>query len=172
MIFKRVGARLRAQDWLAIVIELGIVVLGVFIGTWVANWNQQRIEVAQMRHMLRNMKEELGPSMQRLEDFEHYFAITRRYAVTAFAGWRGDPAVSDRDFVVAAYQASQIRLLAVDVQSWSQSVGVDRVPSIEDKALRQVVSALMSFDYTAFISMPPGPAAKDHAITLARKLGA
>ena len=64
MIFKRVGARLRAQDWLAIVIELGIVVLGVFIGTWVANWNQQRIEVAQTRHMLRNMKEELGPSMQ------------------------------------------------------------------------------------------------------------
>ncbi len=122
--------------------------------------------------MLRNMKEELGPSMQGLEDFEHYFAITRRYAVTAFAGWRGDPAVSDRDFVVAAYQASQIRLLAVNVQSWSQSVGVDRVPSIEDKALRQVVSALMSIDYTAFISMPPGPAAKDHAITLARKLGA
>ncbi len=39
MIYKRVGARLRAQDWLAIVIELGIVVLGVFIGTWVANWN-------------------------------------------------------------------------------------------------------------------------------------
>ena len=38
MIYKRVAARLRAQDWLAITIELGIVVLGVFIGTWVANW--------------------------------------------------------------------------------------------------------------------------------------
>ena len=147
MIFKRAVAKLRAQDWMAIVIEFGIVVAGVFVGIWVANWNQQRIEVAQTRHMLRNMREELGPSMQLMEDFQNYFAITRRYAVTAFAGWRGDPAVSDRDFVIAAYQASQIRLLAVNGQSWSQALGVDRVPTIEDKALRQVVSQLLSFDY-------------------------
>ena len=42
MIFRRAVAKLRAQDWSAIVIELGIVILGVFIGTWVANWNQER----------------------------------------------------------------------------------------------------------------------------------
>lgn len=149
MIYKRAVAKLRAQDWFAIIVEFAIVVAGVFVGTWVANWNQQRIEVAQTRHMLRNMKEELGPTMRLIDDFQLYFAITRRYAVTAFAGWRGDPTVSDRDFVVAAYQASQIRLLGLNVQSWSQSLGVDRVPTIEDKALRQVVSALMSVDYTS-----------------------
>ena len=32
MIYKRVAARLQAQDWLAITIELTIVVVGVFIG--------------------------------------------------------------------------------------------------------------------------------------------
>ena len=32
MIYKRVAARLRAQDWAAITIELGIVIVGVFIG--------------------------------------------------------------------------------------------------------------------------------------------
>ena len=64
MIFKRAVAKLSAQDWAAIAIEFAIVVAGVFVGTWVANWNQQRIEVEQTRHMLRNMKEELGPSMQ------------------------------------------------------------------------------------------------------------
>ena len=39
MIFKRAVAKLRAQDWAAIAIELGIVVLGVFIGVQAANWN-------------------------------------------------------------------------------------------------------------------------------------
>lgn len=42
MIYKRVAARLRAQDWVAITIELAIVVVGVFVGTWVADWNQAR----------------------------------------------------------------------------------------------------------------------------------
>ena len=44
MIYKRVGARLKAQDWLAIAIELIIVVAGVFIGMQVSNWNADRIE--------------------------------------------------------------------------------------------------------------------------------
>ena len=44
MIYKRVAARLKAQDWVAIMIELGIVILGVYIGTWVANRNQQSAE--------------------------------------------------------------------------------------------------------------------------------
>jgi hypothetical protein len=39
MIFKRAVARLRAQDCVAITIELAIVVIGVFLGTQVANWN-------------------------------------------------------------------------------------------------------------------------------------
>ena len=36
MIYKRFAANLRAQNWFAIAIELAIVVIGVFIGTWVA----------------------------------------------------------------------------------------------------------------------------------------
>ena len=44
MIFKRFAANLRAQNWFAIGIELTIVIVGVFVGTLVANWNQERIE--------------------------------------------------------------------------------------------------------------------------------
>ena len=44
MIFKRAVAKLRAQDGVAISVELSIVILGVFIGTWVADWNQRQSE--------------------------------------------------------------------------------------------------------------------------------
>ena len=37
-----------------------------------------------------------------------YFTVARNYAQVALAGWAGDPKVTDRDFVVAAYEASQI----------------------------------------------------------------
>ena len=49
MIYKRFVANLRAQNWFAIGVELAIVVVGVFIGTWVANWNQARCRTARKR---------------------------------------------------------------------------------------------------------------------------
>ena len=59
MIFKRFAANLRAQNWSAILIELGIVILGVFIGTLVANANQQRLEGAEAGYRLKQLKPEL-----------------------------------------------------------------------------------------------------------------
>jgi len=56
-----------------------------------------------------------------------YYAVTRRYGDTAFAGWRKDPHVSDRDFVIAAYQSSQKLISGLNNASWSQIFGGDRL---------------------------------------------
>lgn len=44
MIQRRLGERLKQQDWVAVTIELILVVVGVFLGIQVANWNDQRKE--------------------------------------------------------------------------------------------------------------------------------
>jgi hypothetical protein len=44
MLMRRIVVNLRQQHWMAIGIDLAIVVLGVFIGIQVANWNEARIE--------------------------------------------------------------------------------------------------------------------------------
>lgn len=114
MIFKRAVAKLRAQDWAAITIELAIVIVGVFIGTWVANWNQQRAEAHEATKLILQLK----PQLQRIAALEagekDYYRITRRYAETALAGWANDPRTNDRDFVIGAYQASQVAGLSYD----------------------------------------------------------
>ena len=46
MILRRVVQRLKQQEWTAVVIEIAIVVLGVFIGIQVSNWNDDRKEQA------------------------------------------------------------------------------------------------------------------------------
>ncbi|MEP7315133.1 MAG: hypothetical protein ABI667_00385 [Sphingomicrobium sp.] len=108
MIFKGFAANLRAQNWSAIAIELMIVIVGVFIGTQVSNWNQQRLEDLETQHRLEQLKPELQRIRIRADFMRNYYATTRRYAEIAFAGWAGDPKVSDNDFVIAAYQASQL----------------------------------------------------------------
>ena len=150
MIYKRVAARLRAQDWLAITIELAIVVVGVFIGTQVSNWNAARIETRETQRMLAQLK----PNLQSLTDYYDsarlYYATTRRYATTAFAGWRGDRGVSDRDFVIAAYQASQVLGLGTNGSTWATVLGADQLRRIDDLVIRNDLSFLMSADYTQF----------------------
>ena len=148
MIYKRFAANLRAQNWFAIAIELAIVVVGVFIGTWVANWNQQRADQAETRRMIA----QLDPSLRFLQGYfdgiRTYYGVTRGYATTAEAGWAGDPKVSDSQFVVAAYQASQIAGIGTNGSAFASVLGADRLRDIEDVELRTDLSTLMSSDYT------------------------
>ena len=87
-------AGLRAQDWIAITIELAIVVVGVFIGIQVANWNEERIERHETQRMLTRLKPELRNPLDFYASARTYYATTRTYATTAFAGWRSDPEVA------------------------------------------------------------------------------
>lgn len=144
MIFKRMIADLRAQNWLAIAIELGIVIIGVFIGTQVSNWNAERLERAETVRMLRGLQHELRGFVD--DDVGAYFATTRNYADTAFAGWRRDPAVDDRAFVIAAYQASQTNYSGRNIGSWAQIFGSDRLRRVDDQMLRNELTVLMTFD--------------------------
>ena len=147
MIFKRAVAKLRAQDWTAIGIELAIVILGVFIGTWVANWNQGR----QAQNETRQMLLQLQPELQQLEAFSksarQYYSTTGHYADTALAGWRNDPAVSDAQFVIAAYQASQVYGFNNNGASWALVFGANELRNIPDAQARQALTRLMTFDY-------------------------
>ena len=145
MIFKRAVAKLRAQDWSAILIELAIVILGVFIGTLVANANQQRLEGKETQHRLDQLKPELRRIRARADIVRAYYVTTRHYAETAFAGWSGDPKVNDNEFVIAAYQASQIKGMASTSSSWATIVGADQLRNIDDMAIREPMIRLMTY---------------------------
>jgi len=147
MIFKRAAARVRAQDWAAVAVELLIVILGVFIGTWVANSNQDRVERRETQQMLRDLKPELTSDIQNFAALRNYYRVTRHYGDTAFAGWAGDPRVSDRDFVIAAYQASPNTFTGLNNSSWAQIFGSERLRDVDNAGIREDLGALMTTDY-------------------------
>ena len=147
MIYKRVAARLRAQDWMAISIEIVIVIIGVFVGTWVANWNERRAEKRDIDQLLVQMRPELARMRVAGRVRLNYYSTTRRFAETALAGWARDPKVSNRDFVVAAYQASQITGMPSDSPLVTTVLGGDQVRKIDDPALRAALLRVINFSY-------------------------
>jgi hypothetical protein len=101
MILHSVAEALRRQNWAAIAIELVIVVIGVFVGTQVANWNQARVERAATNRMLVQFAPELQAQIGFFDSARSYYATARRFADEALAAWGGDRRISDERFVIA-----------------------------------------------------------------------
>jgi len=59
MIFRRIKAHIEKENWFAVGIDLCIVVVGVFIGTQVANWNEARSENERIATQLASFRSEL-----------------------------------------------------------------------------------------------------------------
>ena len=147
MIYKRFAANLRAQNWFAIGIEFAIVVAGVFVGTQVSNWNQERIEQRETERMLANLKPELEGQLKYFADVRAYYGVTRKYAEQALAAWSGSSSVGDREFVIAAYQASQITGLGTNAENWALTFGGDQLRNINDPQVRRNLEVILSSDY-------------------------
>ena len=60
MLLRRIKVSLKHQDWLAVIIDFLIVVIGVFIGMQVANWNELRqLRTAELQ-VYQNLKEQIS----------------------------------------------------------------------------------------------------------------
>lgn len=139
---------LRASlDWQKMIGETIIVVVGVFLGIQASNWNDERLERAETSQVLRGLKPELTSMIENFRSLYAYYETTRAYGTTAFAGWRNDSTISDRDFVIAAYQASQNSWTGINGGSWSAIFGSDRLRNLEDQELREELAALMTTDF-------------------------
>ena len=147
MFLRRIVDHLKAQNWTAIGLDLSIVIIGVFIGTQVSNWNQERIQKRETAKLLLELEPALGSFTDFFDAAKIYYATTGSYTDRAFAGWRADPAISDEEFVVSAYQASQIYTWGLNGENWASIFGSDQLRDIEDAEVRQGLTTLMTISY-------------------------
>ena len=56
MILRRIAEAFRRQDWFTVFVETMIVVVGVFVGLQVDNWNAARVDDAALMAELRYAK--------------------------------------------------------------------------------------------------------------------
>jgi hypothetical protein len=148
MILRRLTENLRAQNWTAITIEFLIVVIGVFIGTQVANWNQERLAKLETERMLEQLVPELQSQIEFFDSVSTYYATSRRFADLALEGWKDDARLNDSDFVIAAYQASQVTGIGTNAENWAITFGGDQLRNIENPRIRRNMELMLTSDYS------------------------
>ena len=110
MTLRRVIDHFRRQEWTAIAIDFVIVVVGVFVGIQVSNWNAARIDRTRAHAYLERIRADLDADLAGYRDrldfwgkVSEYGARGLEYADTDEAGDQ-----SPWDLLLAYFQASQV----------------------------------------------------------------
>ena len=110
MLLRRVVEHVKAQNWFAVGIDFLIVVVGVFIGIQVSNWNQQRFENALADSYLVRIEKDLRADIETLEKRIFFWDQIIDFGASAIEFLESDVEHKTEDWplVIAFYQASQI----------------------------------------------------------------
>ncbi|HSE13242.1 MAG TPA: DUF6090 family protein [Rudaea sp.] len=146
MITKRVIEHMKQQQWTAVVIEIAIVVLGVFIGIQVSNWNEDRENDRKAAVFTERLKADL-----REEDWRYQLMITYNRQVLenaerAVDALDGTAPLPEEALLVSAYRATQYkqglrRRTTYDELISTGAIGLIRDQSLRDTAMRNYNSA-------------------------------
>ncbi len=144
MILRRVIEHVRKQEWTAIFIDLAIVVVGVFIGIQVSNWNIER----ETNRKAAIFTERLRADVQ-VEAWAYEYLIEYNRDVLANVGrvlaamTDGHP-LSDEQFVISAYRASQYEYQDRRRATYDEMLSTGTIGLITDQKLRQTAIMVYS----------------------------
>ena len=136
MMLRRIIEHVKHQQWTAIGIDFIIVVIGVFVGIQVSNWNQARVTDQQAAAFTAHLKEDL-----REEDWGYQLMIeygydVRKNAEIAVAALEGTAPVSDEALLVSAYRATQYKNKLRRRATYDELVSTGTIGLIADRSLR------------------------------------
>ena len=146
MILRRFTQALKEQNWTAITIEFVLLVLGVFLGIQVGNWNQQRGTAQQAQVFTDRLMVDLREENWRARFLLAYHRQVLANANRAATALEGQATLSDEELLVSAYRATQYkegirRRSTYDELIATGNIGLVRDPVLRDTAMRVFTTA-------------------------------
>jgi len=121
MILRRIIAHFRKQEWTAIGIDFLIVVVGVFAGMQVSNWNSDAADRRRGAEYVERLSQDLESDLAtRRADVAYYAAVLDSLVRTNEL--LNDPAPDAEDLVVSAYRASELLYSPPTRSTWDEIV--------------------------------------------------
>jgi len=142
---RRIVEHARKQEWTAIGLDLFVVIVGVFVGIQVSNWNAER-EARQRgatftQRLKADLREEAWYYQLQVEYSRDVLANAER-AVDALSGKSTD---SNEAVLVSAYRATQYKQKARRRSTYDELISTGTIGLIESQTLRN--SALQVYNF-------------------------
>ena len=151
MILRRVITHFKKQEWTAIFLDFLIVVLGVFIGTNVTNWNDARKTEERSRTFTERLNGDLRAEYVYALALRDYNADVLKAGETAYDGLKGVRQVDERDILIGAFRATQFNWYERRRAAFDELVATSSLDLIKNARLRQI--AIIYYNTPLFASM-------------------
>ena len=135
---RRIVQNVRSRDWTAVVIELVVVTLGVFIGVQVSNWNADLETDRKSALFTSRLKADLREEAWGYEYQVGYYSQGLRNAIAAEDALAGRTELSDEALLVAAYRATQYNDYIRRRATYEELTSTGDIGLIRDTALREL----------------------------------
>lgn len=158
MAIRRFRDHFSEQNWFAVVLDVLIVVLGVFLGIQVNNWNEGRLERQQGREYRAMLVDDLSTNLSDLAMRKHYYQWVRAEALATLADLKRPSRDLDEGFLLEAYQASQMQPWSLKRDTYDQILAVGAMAKLGSPLLRdRIANYYVGADVTGtnMIALPP-----------------
>ena len=135
MILRRLSQSLKEQDWTAIVIEFVLLVVGVFLGIQVANWNADRETKQKATVFTERLKVDLRVESWRYQLLLAYYHDVRDATEAAADALSGKAPLSNEDFLINAYRATQYKQGSSTRATYDELISTGNIGLIADRKL-------------------------------------
>ena len=140
MVIRRIREHVAAHNWFAVAVDVGIVVLGVFLGTQVSNWNADRLDRERADNHRARLIDELDFDARQYGLQHAYYRRAKSYGLEALADLNGTKPLSDRDFLIAAYQLTQVDTTKAKTGVYEEISAAGLVDRLGDEETQLVAS--------------------------------
>ncbi len=143
-VMRRAIASFRRQDWTAVVVELAVVMLGVFLGVQAANWNEDREQDRKSALFTERLKVDLRIEAWGYQYQAGYYSQVRDNAERAIDALTSEKPLSDEALLVAAYRATQFNEYSRRRATYDELVSTGQIGLIRDQQLRDLASQVFT----------------------------
>jgi hypothetical protein len=140
MVARRIREHVASHNWFAVLVDLVVVTIGVFIGIQVSNWNAARLERGEARAYQAQIIEDLIANEQELAERARYYRQVRAHALAAMAALEV-PAQRGEAFLVNSYQATQVSPIRMERSAYDEMIASGMAKSFADPAVRRRLSS-------------------------------
>jgi len=148
MILRRLSHSLKAQNWTAIWIEFILLIVGVFLGIQVANWNEERASNRQSEIFTERLREDLKTEAWNYITLNGYYGNVLSNAERTLSALEGDVQLPNEALIIAAYRATQYGEAIRYRSTYDELTSTGSLGLIKDPILRK--TALQIYNSLAY----------------------
>jgi len=122
-------------------------VCGVFLGIEVSNWNQEREQRNRAAAFTARLRDDIRYELWAEQSVIEYYGAARKHAGLALDALSGRRPLTDEQFLISAYRATQIQTNSRARATYDELVSTGTIGLIADSQLRGVAISYFTSDF-------------------------